>query len=332
LTAAPSIEALVRVIDTVADAGVTSLKAYTDLRRDELSAAIGAAHRRGLKVTGHLCAVGFRQAASVGIDNLEHGLIVDTEFYSRKVADQCPGEAAVAELATMDVNSEPIQGTIRALVERGVAITSTLAIFETFTGRSTFTDPRIEPLLNWRDRFGYQKMAQMRRATLVGQFSAWDQMLQTEMAFERSFVSAGGLLMAGADPTGWGGLLAGFGDQRNVELLVEAGFSPEQAIQIASANGAKFLGESERIGTVERGKQADLVVLRGDLASDVNAIRSVEVVFKDGIGFNPATLIEAEYGRVGPSSVKEFIIVGIVVGTFFVLIGRGYVRRRRQHS
>ena len=129
-----------------------------------------------------------------------------------------------------------------------------------------------------------------------------------------------------------GGLLAGFGDQRNVELLVEAGFSPEQAIQIASANGAKFLGESERIGTVERGKQADLVVLRGDLASDVNAIRNVEVVFKDGIGLNPATLIETEHGRVGPSSVKEFIIVGLAVGTFFVLIGRGYVRRRQQHS
>jgi len=333
LTAAPSIEALLRVIDTVADAGVTSLKAATDLRRDELSAAIGAAHRRGLKVTGHLCAVGFRQAASVGIDNLEHGLIVDTEFYSRKVADQCPNwEAAVAELATMDIKSEPIQGTIRALVERGVAITSTLAIFETFTGRATFTDRQIEPLLNWRGRLGYRKMAQMRRATLARQLSVWDQMLQTEMAFERSFVAAGGLLMAGADPTGWGGLLAGFGDQRNVELLVEAGFSPEQAIQIASANGAKFLGESERIGTIERGKQADLVVLRGDLASDVNAIRHVEVVFKDGVGLNPGPLIEAEQGRVGPSSVKEFIIVGLAVGTFLVLIGRRYVRRRRQHS
>jgi imidazolonepropionase-like amidohydrolase len=119
------------------------------------------------------------------------------------------------------------------------------------------------------------------------------------MEFERAFVKAGGMLLAGEDPTGFGGVLAGFGDQREVELLVEAGFSPLEAIQIATENGAKFLGESDRFGTIAAGKAADLVVIRGDPSKTIADVEKVELVFKDGIGYDPAKLIASVRGTVG---------------------------------
>jgi imidazolonepropionase-like amidohydrolase len=328
LNAAPDIATLVRLIDTVADAGVTSLKAYTTLRRDELAAAIGVAHRRGLTVTGHLCAVGFREAASLGIDNLEHGLVVDTEFHSKKIQDQCPSWAVTAaELAGVNIDSEPIQETIRQLVSRRVAITSTLAVFETFAPLPASIDPRVDLLLTQSARRDFEREVRSYRAN-EAQFTGWQLLLHTEMAFERSFVRAGGRLMAGADPTGWGGALAGLADQRNVELLVEAGFTPEQAIQIATANGADFLGQSGKIGTVTPGKQADLVVIRGNLASDIRKIRNVEIVFKDGVGYDSATLIRVERGNVGVTNWRPWVLGGIVTVTVLLM----YIHARRTGS
>ena len=112
-------------------------------------------------------------------------------------------------------------------------------------------------------------------------------------------MQAGGLLLAGLDPTGMGGVIAGFGDQREVELLVEAGFTPLEAIHIATANGAQYLGELDRIGTIAAGKQADLVVIKGDPSKKIEDIENVETVFKDGIGYDSAKLIESVRGVVG---------------------------------
>jgi imidazolonepropionase-like amidohydrolase len=119
------------------------------------------------------------------------------------------------------------------------------------------------------------------------------------MQFEREFVAAGGLLMAGCDPTGFGTVLPGFGDQRNLELLVQAGFTPEQVIQIYTQNGAKYLGRENRVGTIAAGKQADLVVVAGDPAKDISAVEHVVYVFKNGVGYDPAKLIESARGMVG---------------------------------
>jgi imidazolonepropionase-like amidohydrolase len=330
LSAAPDLKSLIAFIETMPPE-VTSLKAYTDLRRDELSTVIGVAHRKGLKVTGHLCAVGFRQAAALGIDNLEHGVIVDSEFYSQKVADQCPPQdASVAELAMMGVNDSRIQETLRQLVERKVALTSTLAVFESFTDRETSTDPRVEPLLTWRSRRAYRAAMEQRDA--AGQGAVWRKVLRTEMAFERAFVKLGGLLMAGSDPTGWGGVLAGYGDQRNVELLVEAGFSVEHAIQIASANGAAFLGESARIGTLAPGKQADLVILQGNLAADVRNIRNVQVVFENGVAFDPAALTLTATGTIGETAWREWLAGGLAVAVVLVLMAKKRFMPRRSRA
>jgi imidazolonepropionase-like amidohydrolase len=124
-------------------------------------------------------------------------------------------------------------------------------------------------------------------------------LIRKSMDFERAFVAAGGLLLAGCDPTGNGGIVAGFGDLREVELLVEAGFTPVEAIKIASLNGAKFLGEDSRIGSIAVGKQADLMIVKGNPATKITDIKNVEIVFKDGIGYDSNKLIQSVQGLVG---------------------------------
>lgn len=280
--------------------GVTSFKAYMQITPEELKAAIDAAHSHGLKITGHLCSIGFKEAADLGIDNLEHGLFVDTEFYSGKKPDVCPGGAgAEKELANLDAAGPQVEGTIHELVKHHVAVTSTLAVFE----ESSPNRPSMKFLARERDSMMPQAWTSVLeiRALIAehGAKSIAPILLKKEMQFEREFVAAGGLLMAGCDPTGYGAVLPGFGDQRNLELLVEAGFTPEQAIQIYTQNGAKYLGREDRIGTVAPGKQADLVVVTGDPAKDITAVENVNIVFKKGVGYDPQKLIDSVHGMVG---------------------------------
>ena len=123
--------------------------------------------------------------------------------------------------------------------------------------------------------------------------------IRKELAFERSFVKAGGLLVAGADPTGNGSALAGYADQRNIEMLVEGGFTPEEAIRIATLNGAEELGLTATIGSIAKGKQADLIVIEGNPTARIADIENVKLVFKDGVGYDPAKLSESVRGHVG---------------------------------
>jgi imidazolonepropionase-like amidohydrolase len=290
-----------------ADQGATSYKAYMFITRAELGAAIDEAHKRGIKTTGHLCSVTFREAAALGIDDLEHGLLVDTDFVPNKKPDACPPTGpALKQLAEqIDISGHEVQQTIRELVAHHVAVTSTLPVFEMFLpDRPSLQQRMLDALspdaratfLANKVRVGNPAFLRQRYET---ETSPWPVLLKKEMQFERAFVQAGGLLLAGEDPTGIGGVLAGFGDQREVELLVEAGFTPVEAIRIATLNGAQFLGEADRIGTIAPGKQADLVVIHGDPSANIADIEKVETVFKDGIGYDSAKLINSVRGLVG---------------------------------
>lgn len=289
-----------RTVDYWAAEGVTSYKAYMHITPAELAAAIQHVHAHGLKITGHLCSIGFRQAAEMGIDNLEHGLIVDTEFVKDKQPGVCPGQDVGHEaLAKLEVSGPEIQKTIHVLVEQHVAVTSTLAIFESFVPneppmREEMRARKVLFPAAWNDYV-------TRRAAIAehAQDSLMPRLFKMEMEFERDFVKQGGLLMFGCDPTGYGGVLPGYGDQRALELLVKAGFTPEQAIQIATENGAKFLGILNRVGTVAEGKQADLVVVTGDPGKDIHDVENVDVVFKDGVGYDPAKVIAPIVGWMG---------------------------------
>ncbi|MDR3703983.1 MAG: amidohydrolase family protein [Candidatus Sulfopaludibacter sp.] len=290
-------EDAVRTVDYWAAEGVTSFKAYMNITRAELKAAVDAAHKHGIKVTGHLCSVGFREAAAIGIDNLEHGLLVDTEFHAGKPPDVCPSQGVTrAEMGKLDIDGQPIREMIADLVAHHVAITSTLAVFEAFNGSRPPLEQRFLDALSPESAISY--LSSRARAP-GGEDAVSAQGLRKELQFEYAFVKAGGLLLAGADPTGNGGALAGFADQRNIELLVEGGFTPVEAIRIATSNGARFLGESNHFGTVETGKQADLVVLDGNPAARIADIRRVRLVFKDGAGYDPSKLLDSIKGSAG---------------------------------
>ena len=290
-----------------AEQGATSYKAYMFITRAELGAAIGEAHKRGIKVTGHLCSVTFREAAALGIDDLEHGLLVDTDFVPDKKLDVCPPTGpALKQLAEqIDINGKEVQQTIRELVAHHVAVTSTLPVFEMFLPDRPSLQQRMLDALSpdARATFLANKVRVGDPAFLRQRYgietSPWPVLLKKEMQFERAFAQAGGLLLAGEDPTGIGGVLAGFGDQREVELLVEAGFTPVEAIRIATLNGAQFLGEADHMGSIAAGKQADLVVIHGDPSTNIADIEKVETVFKDGIGYDSAKLINSVRGLVG---------------------------------
>ncbi len=278
--------------------GATSFKAYMNITPEELAAAVKGAHARGIKVTGHLCSIGFREAAALGIDDLEHGLVVDTEFVEDKKPGVCPGGASGTKaLLGQEITGKPMQEMIRDLVAHHVAVTSTLPVFETLVpGRATL-DARVLDAMLPEARISY-----LRRRAAISDSAAksdWLALFKKELEFEREFVKQGGLLLAGLDPTGYGGVIAGFGDQREVELLVEAGFTPAEAIHIATSNGAEFLGELDKIGTLAAGKIADIVVIRGDPSANINDIEKVDTVFKDGVGYDSAKLIESVRGYVG---------------------------------
>ena len=286
-----------RLVDYWAAEGVTSFKAYNYLTPEELKAAIDHAHAHGLKITGHLCSIGFREAAALGIDNLEHGLAEDTEFYPGKKPGECPPYAAVeASLENIDVAGPEVQQMIHDLVAHQVAITSTLAILETFVANRPPMERESAALKTLTLEAAKDYLA---RRSMVAQQGANNKLLAMEMRFERAFVDAGGLLMAGCDPTGYGGVVPGFGDQRNVELLVEAGFAPLEAIRIASLNGARFMGKDAVIGSIAVGKAADIVVLGANPAEKIDNMEKVELVFKDGVGYDPTALIQSVSGLVG---------------------------------
>src|SRR6266436_1228635 len=278
--------------------GTTSFKAYMNITPEELAAAVKAAHAHGIKVTGHLCSIGFREAAALGIDDLEHGLVVDTEFAEGKKPGVCPGAASGTKaLLGQEITGKPIEDMIRDLVAHHVAVTSTLPVFETFVPGRAPLDARVLDAMLPEARISYLR----KRAGISDNAakSDWAVLFKKEMDFEHEFAKQGGLLLAGLDPTGYGGVIAGFGDQREVELLVEAGFTPVEAIHIATSNGAEFLGELDKIGTLAAGKAADIAVIHGDPSANIKDIEKVEIVFKDGVGYDSAKLIDSVKGLVG---------------------------------
>ncbi|HXD48530.1 MAG TPA: amidohydrolase family protein [Gemmatimonadaceae bacterium] len=284
-----------RYVNFWADAGATSFKAYMNITRPELAAAADAAHKRGMKITGHLCSVTYREAASLGIDDLEHGFFVATDFVKDKKPDLCPGQGiGMTALAAVDSSSPAFRSLVQDLVRRHVAVTSTLTVFETFTPGQPLPPgiDLLDPILEQQFRKNYDRTQSNPGSLYVKLFAA-------ERAMELAFVHAGGLLIAGTDPTGGGGVIPGFSDQRQVELLVGSGFTPLQAIRICTLNGATYLGRANRVGSLAAGKQADLVVLDGDPSADISAIRKVELVFKQGVGYDPRKLIASVAGRVG---------------------------------
>jgi len=286
-----------QLVDYWADRGVTSFKAYMNITRTELKAAVEAAHKRGIKVTGHLCSVTYPEAAEIGIDDLEHGFFVNTQLDPDKKPDTCSTSEGDFTLEHMDPQGSYAKELIDTLIKHHVAITSTLPVFESdVPGRPPLRGAVLEAMSpGAREAYLYRRI----RPADKPSHRDGAMLLRRDMELEHAFASAGGLLLAGLDPTGDGGVIPGYGDQREIELLVEAGFSPLEAIKIATMNGATYLGRQEQIGSIAPGKNADLMVVKGNPAARISDVENIELVFKDGVGYNPQKLIDSVKGRYG---------------------------------
>lgn len=297
MSVAASPEQARRFVAYWAAEGATWVKFYTDISRDAMKAAIDEAHTHGMKATGHLCSVTFREAIDLGIDDFAHGVLTATDFIAGKQPDKCPSDVYKQLDSLVSGDSPLAKSLIQLMISHKVSMTTTMAIYEALSPGRPVQDERSLELMTPIVRAAYLED----RAfidSMPGYMFTKDGFARA-LAFDKAFYAAGGVLASGVDPTGNGGALPGFGDQRGYELLRESGLSAEQAVQVVSYNGARVLGVEGKLGSVEKGKIADLVLLRGDLVADPSVIRNVVTVYKDGVAYDPARLIDDVRGKVG---------------------------------
>lgn len=285
-----------RLVEYWSAAGSTSYKAYMHLTREQLGAAIQAAHARGAAVTAHLCAVGYREAAALGIDNLEHGFFVASDFVADKQPDLCPaGDAVQRALNALPVDAPAMRELQRELIARQVAITSTLTIFETYAAGRPMAAAGALALLHPTLREQYlTRWAAVQR----GGPNVWAALFPKAMAWELQYHRGGGLLVAGTDPTGYGGVVPGYSSLRQLELLQEAGFPLGEAVQVMTLNGARYLGRAASVGSIEAGKRADLVAFAKPLATQA-PLPEMLWSMKAGRAFDRGRFLQMWQGQVG---------------------------------
>lgn len=277
-----------------AETGVDWIKLYRRLEPDIARAVIDEAHAQGLRVAGHLCSLTFAEAANMGIDTIEHGLVSASDFLTGKPEGECIG-GSVGNMEHVDPDGDAARAVYAAMIGNGTALVSTLTIVESRFAHRYQGEERVVRYLApaFRETYEARQVALRGIASTSEPSAAFD----NAMRFERAFHEAGGLLAAGVDPGRHN--LPGFGNQRNYALFLEAGFAPEEAIQVMTLNGARIIGRQDELGSVEAGKFADLVLLDGDLIADPGAITRPRLVFLGGRAFDPDALLSGLEGRVG---------------------------------
>lgn len=271
--------------------GVKWFKAYQHTRPSDLAIIIDQAHRLGAKVCAHLCATTYQEAAALGIDAIEHGFIHSYDHAEDRKPDQCSGNRAFR--SDLPINSAAVKEVQQVLIDHEVALSSTPSIFATQAEMEA--DARDLQALAPYHVQAYEE----RKKRKQEQGEKWyfkPEWLSKSLAYDLQFFRSGGLLTAGPDPGIYN--LPGFGDQKNYELFIRGGFTPVEAIQVMTSNGARSLG-LKQIGTLAVGMQADLVVLQGDLEDDPAAIRAVDIVFKKGKAYDPPKLLATIQANVG---------------------------------
>jgi hypothetical protein len=266
--------------------GVRWFKVYRHTTPSDLEIIIQEAHKRNAKVTGHLCSITFEQATNFGIDGIEHGLNSTSDFRKNKTFGICDGSREYID--ELNIDSEKVKRLQQLMIDNNVFLTSTLAIYESSVPNRAFADERTLEVMSSFLKSQYSE----RRNNFDSQKSS-DNLRERRLKRIMEFFKMGGTLTAGVDAGRH--VLPGFGDQRNFELLKEAGFTNEEAIKIMTSNGAKVLSNSE-VGVIENGKKADFVVINGDIKKN---IRNVELVFKDGYGYDPKLILKDMNGKFG---------------------------------
>lgn len=287
-----------RLVDYWATEGATSFKVYEHVTRDELAATTRQAHARGLRVTGHICSVSYREAVERGIDNIEHGFVEASDFVQDRKPDVCPPwPVRLTSLVALDPAGAEVEGLIGLLLANKVALTSTQGILEMLGAGLGRPDEGALALLRPELRTSLEGAMSGVRGSGFG--SLVGKVFPRQLAMQRRFFRSGGLLMAGSDPTGFGGVVPGFSAQREFRLLVGGGFTVPETVRIMTLNGALYLGRHGDVGSIEVGKRADLILVDGTLSKNPAAIDRIETVFKSGKGYSRASLLARYAGKVG---------------------------------
>ncbi|GAA4972625.1 amidohydrolase family protein [Algibacter aquimarinus] len=289
-----STEQAVKMVDFYIEMGVTSIKVYNFISKIDLKAIVDAAHKKGVKVTGHLCSITYREAADIGIDNLEHGFFASSDFIIDKESDACEPFKQYNSVRKLPVDSKKMTDLINHLVNKKVALTSTINVFEPYTNREIVPGGGIDALYPEAKEKVYKRWASKQ-----GKDSLDYVIFNKSKKWEKAFYDAGGLLVAGTDPTYDGRIIAGYANMRLLELFVEMNFTIPEAIKICTLNGAKYLEQDATIGSIEKNKIADIVILNDDISKDIKAIRSIEMVFRNGVAYESKKLFKAANGLVG---------------------------------
>ena len=235
-----------------AEAGVDYVKLYVGLYPNLVSAAIDEAHKQGIKVIGHLYLTSWTDAANLGIDALTHGVPVSPFLLSRDKQDifvkngHGPFDHFLW-LNLVNLNSTEINEMINSLLRNKIPVDPTLSIYEAMLK----DDPQNQHL--------------------------WPKVLQ----MTKRLYDHGVRIMSGTDIPNFG-LIPGISLHHELELLVKAGIDPLNVIKIATSNGALALGIYDMVGTIQDGKQADMVILTANPLDDISNTRKIYAVIDDG--------------------------------------------------
>lgn len=253
--------------------GFRWFKVHDRITRSVLEAIIDEAHKHQARVTGHLQSIGCLDAVELGIDNIEHSW------------SSCRSDLRVT--APPDSGDARAETLFRRLVKAHVTVTATPV---------DWVRPLSDRELDVLHPAAREAYAQTR--ALAGKPGLPPPPQRGEGPLSLRFVKAGGSLVLGSDPC-CGSSIPGFASHDAVKLLVEAGFTPLDAIRVATQQGATFLGVDDRVGTIAAGKEADVFIVRGNPAANIQDISNVVHVFANGKHYDPAELLAEARGQLG---------------------------------
>jgi hypothetical protein len=270
-------------VDKYHDAGFQQIKIYSSVKLDEIKFIADEAHRLGMTVTGHIPdGLDAYQGVDAGMDQINHIQYMLPIMIPATPRDSNRLARLKAE-SEIDLNSPEAQKAIAFLKAHDTVVDDTLAIFEFFSASTARPPASFEP--------GVLKVAPELAEQLVdvGPPSPvaplLDKIFAKEVEITGALHRAGIRIVAGTDQT-----VPGYSLHRELELYVQAGFTPMEAIQAATIVPARVMGVDKEVGTVEPGKRADVIILGGNPLEDIHNSRKVEYVISNGTMYDCAEL------------------------------------------
>jgi imidazolonepropionase-like amidohydrolase len=285
-------EDIYRDVDEWAAKGARAFKAK-GIAPQHLRWLVERAHMHGLTVTGHLES-GFRNSTNardailMGIDRIEHIL----------GGDQLdPNKPAYPSWDLVDTSSKQFKDIVALFISHHVMFDPTITAPVYFTKLEEGFDYWVDE----RKFFTPEVQEWVKTKPARHDVPSWDSLYFAMRRTTKAFYDAGGLLTLGTDNPSGGEFLAGFSAHRELHTLVQIGIPPAAALKIATINGARAMGVSDKLGTIEVGKLADLFVIQGNPLTDIKNTRNVQMVVKSGTIYDPKALLSQAEGKIGMS-------------------------------